>query len=168
MEFCRRSATFLLLLLLHCRFLRGQRRAVVYTNLITHVAYCINKIIYNLHCKCPMRECEWDWQGWFNGEKYEYLLSSISIRMRDAWILYMCGLDAFMPTDFNINLLRRHVILTTYFVHTIAIVTQHAAAAVMRKNIIKCVVVRNGVHIILYRNARRQANDQNENKSRNI
>lgn len=73
-----------------------------------------------------------------------------------------------MPTDFNINLLRRHVILTTYFVHTIAIVTQHAAAAVMRKNIIKCVVVRNGVHIILYRNARRQANDQNENKSRNI
>lgn len=45
----------------------------------------------------------------------------------------VCGSDAFMPTDFNINLLRRHVILTTYFVHTIAIVTQHAATAVMRK-----------------------------------
>lgn len=87
-----------------------------------------------------MRECEWDWQGWFNGEKYAYLLSSISIRMRDAWI-YMCGSDPFMPTDLNINLLRRHVILTTYFVHTIAIVTRHAAAAVMRKNIIKCVVL---------------------------
>lgn len=64
-----------------------------------------------------------------------------------------------MPTDLNINLLRRHVILTTYFVHTIAIVAKHAAPAkataaavaaheLMRKKYHKLCVYRR-VHIVL-------------------
>lgn len=152
------SSSFLLL-----RFLREQRRAAVYTNLITHVAYCINKIIYNLHCKCNAQCVNVNEIG-RDGSKYKNLFSSISIQMRAAWI-YTCGSDAFMPTDLNINLLRRHVILSTYFVHTIAIVTQHAAAAVMRKNIIKC-VVRYGVYIVSPKC--QETGHESERKNKNI